>query len=194
MDRNARISFAFATLLAWTFILGLSGCQTFDVRSDWDPEVSFPEFRRYHWIEPPEREDSSPFADNTLLRKRVRRAIEGVLEERGFFAVDQRDGAYFLVTYSVILEERLQVDSLGTTAGAGLRSRYYGFGSIHSTANIRRYQESTLIIDFLKPENDDLLWRGWGSGVVRTRDRDRGQERLEKGTRAILAKFPPNSN
>jgi hypothetical protein len=172
-------------------LVGQVGCQSFHVRSDWDPAISFPEFQQYTWVEPPEREDVSPFADNTLLRKRVKFAIENGLASRGFRASESREGADFLVTYSVILEERLRVDGFSTTAG-GYRGRYYGFGSIHSTSSVRAYQESTLIIDFLDPKNDDLVWRGWGTGIVRTRDRGRSGKNLDKGVSAILDAFPPN--
>ena len=173
--------------------VGLAGCQTFNVRTDWDPGKAFDGFEQYSWVEPPELEGASPFADNTLLRKRIRFAIEAELLERGFNAAEEQVDADFLVTYSVILEERLKVD--GYYAGGGAyRSRYGGFGTIHSTTSIRNYQESTLIIDFLDPTNDDLVWRGWGTGIVRTRDRNRRRDRLEKGVSAILAAFPPGAD
>lgn len=172
--------------------IGVVGCQSFNVRTDWDSSASFDAFQHYFWLEPPKAEDASPFADNTLLRKRVRFAIEDELAQRGFREVEAREDADFLVTYSVILEQRLQVDGYGLGAGAGtLGDRYYGFGQAYSGANIRAYQESTLIIDFLDPDNEDLVWRGWGSGIVETRDRDRRRERLARGVEAILAVFPP---
>lgn len=170
--------------------IGLAGCQSFNVRTDWDPGVPFGELQRFFWVEPPEVEGANPFADNTLLRKRLRHGIEAELGKRGFQATEARGEADFLVTYSVILEERLSVNRYSATSGI-YRSRYYGFGSIHSTASIRNYQESTLIIDFLDATNDDLIWRGWGTGIVRTRDRDRDQKRLAKGIEAILQKYPP---
>ncbi|HEB90097.1 MAG TPA: DUF4136 domain-containing protein [Deltaproteobacteria bacterium] len=174
-------------------LLGLAGCQGFNVRTDWDPTVPFSSFRTYFWVEPPRAEQADPFADNGLLRKRVRYAIENELARRGFEAVDEKEKADFLVTYSVILEERLKVDSYTSSLGRGGYRDYYGFGSAFTTSNVRAYQESTLIIDFLDPETGDLVWRGWGTRILGTRDRDRGQERLEKGVRAILEKFPPES-
>jgi hypothetical protein len=173
-------------------IIGLVGCRTFNVRTDWDPGTSFDVFQRYLWVEPPKVEGASPFADNTLLRKRVRFSLEFELNQRGFQPTEERIDADFLVTYSVILDERLRVNGYFAGAGGGFhRGRYGGFGTIHSTARIRNYQESTLIIDFLDPNNDDLVWRGWGTGIVRTRDRNARHGRLEKGIRAILEKFPP---
>jgi hypothetical protein len=176
--------------MIFSLAIGLVGCQTFDVRTDWDAETSFDVFQQYFWTEPPEVEGANPFADNTLLRKRVRSTIEAELAERGFRSTDTRGDADFLVTYSVILEERLRVDGYTTTGGV-YRSGYAGFGQIYASSNIRNFQESTLIIDFLDSNNDDLLWRGWAVGIVRTRDRDRGRGRLQKGVEAILQAFPP---
>ncbi|MCA9505121.1 MAG: DUF4136 domain-containing protein [Spirochaetaceae bacterium] len=171
-----------------------AGCQTFNVRTDWDEETAFGRFQRYAWVEPPEVEGASPFADNDLLRKRLRTTIERVLAERGYRAVTDRAEADFLVTYSVILEERMRVDNVGSTIGTGYYGRPFGWGSVYSTANVRNYQESTLILDLLRPADEALVWRGWGSGIVRTRDRDRGQALLEKGVRAILDEFPPEAD
>ena len=118
-------------------------------------------------------------------------AIEAELAERGFQSTEEPGDANFLVTYSVILEDRLKVNGYSASVGGGYRSHYGGFGSIHSTTSIRNYQESTLIIDFLDPGNDDLVWRGWATGIVRTRDRNWRRDRLEKGVKAILDAFPP---
>jgi hypothetical protein len=186
MGRIAQLSAIFSLMI------GLVGCQTFNVRTDWDPTVSFTEFQQYFWVEPPEVEGASPFADNTLLRKRLRFAIEDELARRGMRSTDRREDANFLVTYSVILEEQLRVDGYSTAAGGAYPYRYAGYGSVYSTANIRKFQQSTLIIDFLDQSNDDLLWRGWGTGIVRTRDRNAGNDRLARGVEAVLNAFPPN--
>ena len=62
MGRNLGIWVALALAIA------SMGCGTFNVQTDWDREVAFEELQRFHWVEPPEREDANPFADNTLLR------------------------------------------------------------------------------------------------------------------------------
>lgn len=184
---------------AWLGLLGLLGsglvgCRTFGVQTDWDPTVDFDALRRFHFVEPPEREDPNPFADNTLLRKRLRHAIESVLAERGFAAIATRDAADFLVTYDVLLEDRLRVDGISSSTGVGrVHRRGYGFHTGVSSATVRPYQESTLILDVMDPTTGDLVWRGWGTGIVRTRDRNRDRDRLLEGIRAILDEFPPEA-
>jgi len=170
-------------------LVAMAGCSTIRVRSDWDPTVEFSGFRRYHWVEPPRFEGANPFADNDLLRKHLRAAIERGLGDRGFQPVESAEEADFLVTWALTLEEALRVD--GTSFG-GTWGRHPYHGGFYSPARVRSYQESTLLIDFLDVEQRQLVWRGWASGVVRTRDRDRDQGRLESGVRRILDAFPPN--
>jgi len=180
----------------WLVCLGLGlvmllRCRTVRVHTDWDPGVSFADFQQYAWLEPPEVEGANPFADNSLLRKRLRHAIEFGVAARGYRMVDAAEEADFLVTYSVVLNERIE-DHGSVSAGFGYGYyRRYGFGPSYSSPSIRNYQESTLIIDIVDPVSMELLWRGWGSGVVGTRDRDRSGERVQDGVRQILAKFPP---
>jgi len=174
-------------------LLVLAGCQSFSVRSDWDEAVAFDALQSYAWLEPPDAEGADPFADNTLLRKRVRTAIEANLTGRGFRAVANPADADFLVTWGVLLDERLRVNGGGAVYGGLGYGRWpYGFGGAYGgPVDVRDYQEATLFIDFLNPENEDLLWRGWGSGFLQTRDRDRSRARFEAGIKAVLDAYPP---
>ncbi len=178
-------------------VLGLAGlvaggCRTFDVRSDWDETIRFDAMKRFYFEDPPVEPGANPFADNSILRKRVRSAIEAVLAERGFAAASDRAEADFVVTYQVMLEEELRVDGVTVGTGIGTWQRPYGFGAVGSTTSrIDAYQEATLIVDVLVPENGDLAWRGWGSRMLSTRDRNRSDQRLQEGVRAIFERFPP---
>jgi hypothetical protein len=169
-------------------ILLAAACSTIRVRTDWDSSVDLDSFKRYAWLEPPRRPDASPFADNDLLRKKLRIAIEKALDERGFVRVETPEEADFLVTWDVTLEEQIRVNGV---ASGGYYGGYYGYRVWDGTSTVRTYQESTLIIDLIDAKTRQLAWRGWGDRVVPTRDRDRGQERLNMGARDILAAFPP---
>lgn len=178
--------------VGWALLLLLTaGCRNIAIHSDFDPTVGFASLQSFTWLEPPAVEGADPFADNTLLRKRLRAAIELALGARGFRRVEDPEEADFLATYSVILEENIRDNgSIGVGSYGGYRR--YGFGGVYSSPSIRVYQESTLIIDLLDPQSKDLLWRGWGSGIVGTRDRMRSEERLRDGVRMILDRFPPD--
>lgn len=182
-------------MAALSILLLVAGCRTFNVRSDWDEGVAFEELRRYVWLEPPSSPGADPFADNSLLRKRVRGAIEANLTARGFEAVEAREQADFVVTYGVQLDEKLRVNGGGGFYGGfgGFGRWPVGYGTGIGTTDVRNYQEATLIVDFLDPKSDELLWRGWGNGFLQTRDRDRGQERFEAGIKAVLDAYPPRN-
>ena len=173
-------------------LFGLLGCQTFDVRSDWDDTVAFESMKRFYFEDPRVVEGANPFADNTLLRKRVRGGIEHALVERGFDPAVARESADFIVTYGVQLEEELRVDAVTLGTGMGSWNRGYGYrGAASTTSRVNASQEATLIIDVFAPESGDLAWRGWGRGMLTTRDRNRSAERMHEGIRAILERFPP---
>ena len=171
----------------------LSGCRTFNVQTDWDPAAPFDRLERFQFVEPAPVEGADPFADNSLLRKRVRFAVEKVLEERGYLPTEKREEADFLVSYEVLLDRELRVDGVTSRAGGFYRADPF-FGAGVSTATVRSYQESTLVLDVKDPATGDLIWRGWGTGIVGTRDRDRGQGRVQDGVRAILDRFPPDDS
>ncbi len=179
-------------LAALTLAVGVSGCRSFQVRSDWDEARSFDGVERIHFVEPPEAESgvADPFADNDLLRKRVRRAIEGELATRGYRVVEDRAQADLLVTYRVLVDDKLRADGVSVSPGLGYYRRGLG-ASVHTTTSVRNYQESTLMIDLLDPAQEELVWRGWGEGMLSTRDRTRKSELLDEGVRAIFARFPP---
>ena len=179
--------------LALVLLVGVTSCRSFRVRSDWDEAVAFDGLRRYAWLEPPVVAGADPFADNSLLRNRVRAAIETNLTGRGFERVENPADADFLVTYGVLLDEKLKVNGGVTTYGgyAGYGPWPIGMGATYGSYGVRTYQDSTLIIDFLNPASQDLVWRGWASGILQTRDRDPGSRRFEGGIKAVLDAYPP---
>lgn len=176
--------------LVWLVLLvGMGGCSSVRVRSDWDPALDFSRLQRFHWVEPARQDAENPFADNDLLRKRLRFSIERALEARGYRAVDTAAEADFLVTWDLTLEEKLRVNTTQPGFFYGHPRFWAGYGG---SSTVRSYQDSTLLIDLLDPRTRELIWRGWADGVVGTRDRDRDPEQISEGVRQILDAFPPD--
>ena len=173
-------------LVFWLLILSIPACTTIRVETDWDRQAPLASLATFAWEEPPEPPQSvNPFADNSLLRKRVRQAAEQALQSRGFRLVPAEE-AEFLVTFVVTLEERLR--ATGSHSGYwGHRPRYGGY--VYSRTDVRSFQDGTLVIDIVDPDSRNLLWRGWARGLVPTADRNR--DRIHEGVRRILRKFPP---
>lgn len=175
-------------IVSGLLVASLLSCRSTGVRTDWDTSVSFGEMRRYFWQEPEATDGTDPFADNALLRKRLRIGIVSAMAERGFVEQASPESADFVVTYLVVLDNRIRGDGVGWD-GIGGYSRY-GLGDIHSDFRIRNYQESTLIIDVLDAKSNQLIWRGWKAGVVGTRDQERSDAHVMSGIQEIIDAFP----
>lgn len=72
------------------------------VRTDYDPEVSFTRFRTYAWAESTSTRQARLEEDNPFLERRLRRAVDRVLEVRGFRLVPAAGAPDFLVTAFVV--------------------------------------------------------------------------------------------
>lgn len=59
----------FLTLLVLAVVM--AGSQAFMAQAGFDSEVAFESRHRISWVEPPRVEGADPFADHSLLRKRV---------------------------------------------------------------------------------------------------------------------------
>ena len=87
--------------LAWVAAAGMiaAGCASLGVRTDYDRDVAFGGFRSYAWV------DSTKVVRDheggRFLERRVRRAVDRGLGERGFVA-DSEGDPDFLVTAFVI--------------------------------------------------------------------------------------------
>jgi Domain of unknown function (DUF4136) len=95
-------------LAAAAAVVGMLGCAPFAVRTDFDPIVPFDNLKTYAWVDSaPIRRDSlrnaSPF-----LEQRLRRAVDGVLEDRGFRLAATGDRADFLVSALVVGPSRAE--------------------------------------------------------------------------------------
>lgn len=77
----------------------VAGCMPYRIHTDYDEEVSFRSLRSFAWMDSAGREDPEP--ENPFLERRVRRAVELVMEERGLVRAPA-DRADLLVTAFVI--------------------------------------------------------------------------------------------
>jgi hypothetical protein len=59
----------------------IASCAPYNVRTDYDDEVSFSQFRTFAWMDTTRRREGE--TDNPFLERRVKRAVETVMAERG---------------------------------------------------------------------------------------------------------------
>ena len=169
-----------SVFLSLCLMIGLMSCSRSFVKSDYDREVDFANYKTYDWMAQPQKSSSDPLAQNTLLEKRIKNAVEKELTAMGY--QKQTTGKPdFLIVYYIGVEDKLDV----TSYGYGYWRRYHGAGGV----DVRQYKEGTLILDIIDPKLDQLVWRGWYVDAVD--DREIGMEKIRKAIQHVLEEFPP---
>ena len=60
--------------------LALAGCASLQVRTDYDPRVSFAELRAYDWSNQTINVGGSPAVNSTLVEGRIQHAVDSKLD------------------------------------------------------------------------------------------------------------------
>ncbi len=195
-------------VLGLVLVTGLISCSGRLVRSDYDREINFARLETFDWKSESEYSPSNGLAKNSLFEKRLRKAVEAELVAKNLSK--QANSPDFLIAYSVAVEDKVDVRSDGFGYGYGYgygyrpgyhrfgyRSRYYGFGygsGYYGNGGLYGYQykEATLILDFIDPASNELLWRGVyideidDSGIIK-------EDKINEAVKHILEKFPPEN-
>ena len=196
-------------VLGLVLVTGLISCSGRLVRSDYDREINFARLETFDWKSESEYSPSKGLAKNSLFEKRLRKAVEAELVAKNLSK--QANSPDFLIAYSVEVEDKVDVrsDRFGYGYGYGhgyrhgyygfgYRSRYYGFGygsGYYGNGGLYGYQykEATLILDFIDPASNELLWRGVyideidDSGIMT-------EDKIHEAVKHILEKFPPKNS
>ncbi|MCS5635808.1 MAG: DUF4136 domain-containing protein [Myxococcota bacterium] len=180
------------------FLLGLSmllvSCSTTKVNNDYDPSVDFATLKNYAWLEKANPNEAPTIRDNTLLRNRIERSVDAVLDAKGLNKVP-RDEADFLISQHIGIQQKLQVDTTQYGYGYGFGYGAWGGpigGYPSQTTTVSQYDEGTLMLDFVDPEDNNLIWRGTGQSRVRKTSNPEEREKLIRAVvDKILAQFPP---
>lgn len=170
---------ALTLAVALALCLGVAGCATIQVNTDFDPGTDFARYRSYDFLPSPKHKPRG-MVPNPLREKRIRSAVDQYLSERGFDHVSRRPD--FLIAHHLGARQKVDVETYGYRYGP--RGRYRG-----REVAVRQYTEGTLIIDFIDADTRELFWRGTASGVVGSADE--AAEKLEEAVIKTLEKYPP---
>jgi hypothetical protein len=129
--------------------------------------------------------------------ERIQSAIDAHLAARGYAKVGEAQ-ADFLVTHTVTVERRTQVQETRASVGYGRYGTHGGVGvgyGIPVETSTYHYKVGTLIIDVIDARQKRLVWRGSGE---RTLGEDQTPEKrteiINATVNEILSRFPPASN
>ena len=174
----------------------MQGCATgAQVRVDFDPKTDFQALRSYAWA-PMTAEERQQKSRNSLTHERIQSAVDAHLAARGYKKVAEAQ-ADFLVTHSVTVESRTQVNETRMSVGYGRYGAHGGVGvgyGIPVDTTVYQYKVGTLVIDVIDAKQKRLVWRGSGE---RTLGEDQAPEKrteiINTTVNEVLSRFPPAS-
>lgn len=150
----------------------------YEVAYDYDAEMDLTSFGTYDWLPIPEM-----VRTDDILAKRVKRATNAELGEKGFrMTTDNPD---FLIAMHAGSEEKVTQRDWGYSY-----SRNWHTGGGRSRAF--RYQEGTLVLDFVDGKSRQLVWQGRAKGFVEKNSNPKKDDKLvNEAVRKTLKNFPP---
>lgn len=180
------------TLISVSAVIG--GCSGISVTQDYDTSVDFSRLKTYAWDAQAQRKTDNEPADNSLVKMRVRSAVDRELAAKGYQKVDTSQ-ANSLVAYSYTIQERTGSDNVRTGVGIGVgtgsRGSFGGVGFGFGQGD-QSYEQDTLTIDMVDPKSGKLIWRGFArQRLERQSDPEKTTARFNATVAAILAQFPP---
>ncbi|MBO1895840.1 DUF4136 domain-containing protein [Shewanella sp. BF02_Schw] len=182
------------TLFIAAAVLALSACSTLKSTSDFDPSVSFEQYKTYSWVEK-KNEDAGYHLDG-LMDQRVRAAVETQLSQKGISKANKQN-ADLLVNYITKVDKKINIDTFNSNFGY---NPYYGprwgfGGSLHSETTVREYDVGTLMVDLVDNKTGKLIWRGTVADTER--EQSTPEERINTINQAIgtvMMNYPPKPN
>ena len=185
----------FRLLVTLGCVITLAGCSPITVSTDYDPSIDFSDYRTYAWLPDLDKRIADPQSvdpriNNTLLDKRVRKAVETHLGAKGYTMVST-DTPDLYVAYHAALIGKVDVTTVNRHYGYGPGWRGRG-GSIGTETHVREYEEGTLILDLIDAKTESLIWRGLAQAEVWvTSTPEEREKRINEAVRKMLERFPP---
>ncbi|MBI5138026.1 MAG: DUF4136 domain-containing protein [Nitrospirae bacterium] len=184
MKRQRTWGEALAALLA-TAALCAACAATVQVRTDYDDSADFSRYATYSWmgedVRPLKQLERMGPAGDSLVRKRLQRAVGEALSSKGFREVRESQ-ADLLVAFHLAVRHKVDVTDLPY--------RHPHNWAYHT--QVTYYDEGTLVIDLIDREQRQLVWRGTATQVLAD-DNAASRERIDRAVAEIIARFPPPS-
>lgn len=156
------------------------------VQTDYDQEANFGEYQTFYWSDDFQNQNggdsnNEPLFYNTLVKKRLKQAIQRTLEGKGY--VLSPNNPDLLISSQVVVEERST-----TRNNYPYYPYYFGFyGGYNNTATSNQ-KEGDVVINLIDRQEKQLVWQGYASGVLEMSTKDR-QEEINKAVTMILSEY-----
>ncbi len=179
----------FIVLSVSALALMLVQCSSITVKTDFDPEYNFADFKTYRWASAKEMNPNDVLVKDPLILKRVIAAVDIELAKKDFKLVESGEVDAVVLAHAGV-KEKTQIYQTGSGYYRGWYDPYWGpYGS---QTHVSQYEEGTLVIDFISWKNKELAWRGMGTQILNDNaDSEETTKIINAWVAKILAKFPP---
>ena len=191
MSTNPR----FQTVLGLTMAVALAACGGLSVVSDYDPSGDFSGYQTYQWL-PDAETDGSGIAQDPLIDRRIRAAIDGDLAAKGFQKVES--GGDVSIGYQLSTRDEVSYSTMYSGwGGYGYGYGYWGGGMSMGTTTTRQNVSTIgqLLIGIFDEGTKEMVWRGTGEKTISERQRspEESQQVIQDIVSQIMESFPPGS-
>ena len=177
-------------------IAAICGCATMKVGSDYAAGTDYKDLKTYAWLEGLKIDISEGTIDNVTLDRRIRRAVEGELDSKGYRKTAQRD-ADFLLGFHVDINATLRQEGMDGIREFDIKEYSSGtvFRFVYAPGRYshRDYARGVLVLDVISPDAEVILWRGYVEAEVPLSfdGPEKKKKRVKKAAHRLLKRFPP---
>jgi hypothetical protein len=182
MKPQTKIKKVAGLILAWAM---LSGCLTVQTAYDFDESVDFSSLKTYKIQE----KALARLNLNDLDKPRLIRAVKNEIEKIGFSPSDKPD---VLIAVQVLQKDATKTD--GGYVGGGYVYDYttleyrWTASQWNSNAATKHVTESIIVVDFVDPDTNKLIWHGRFTGF-NFDDFKLREIRLQEAVRKIIIQY-----
>ncbi|WKN40964.1 DUF4136 domain-containing protein [Tunicatimonas pelagia] len=164
-------------------------CTTsYSVLTDYDRDAEFADYTTFYWADEFQREHSKvdgeePLFYNTLMKKRLKEAVQREMEGRGYTLSSENPD--LLVNSQVMVENRI---SGSQNYNPGFYGSWWWMGGSSFNSNIDQAKEGDVVIDLIDREKKQLVWQGYAPGVLEVEMKNR-EETLKNAVTLIFSEY-----
>ena len=174
-------------------IITFAGCSSIKVSQDFKIGTDFRSLKTFNWKSKDQIKTGDIRIDSTLINDRIRMATEKELLKKGLAKVTNRTPD-FHISYNYNISKKIHSRPITTTARYSYGAPHYHHRttSLITGTNINEYDEILLIIDFIKPSTEIILWRGISTQIYEAHTNPiQTTKGIDETITKILAQFPP---
>jgi len=170
-------------LLLLVLSVGISSCGSISVYADYEKSAPFSQYRTYAFS----KREIDKVEISTLDKKRILKALENKLTEKGFIQSDQPD---LLISFFTKSTQRVDVWNNGGWGWGWGPNWGWGPGMGWGGTFVSTVSEGTLFVNFIDTQKNELVWQGQGTGILK-QDPEKKEIIIKDFVEQILNQYPP---